>query len=86
MSVTRGTGGFSISPHLQFHAVVSDNSPAFRLFSSCLAEEILTTDISNYAEMTLKELHHLFREGKASPTDVLANGETLLHVGPLHRC
>jgi hypothetical protein len=83
MSVTRGTGGFPISPHLQFRAVVSVKSPAFSLFSSCLAEEILTTDIPDHIEMMLKELHNLFRDGKAAPTDVLANGETLLHVGSL---
>jgi hypothetical protein len=83
MSVTRGAGGFAISPWLQFRAVVSRDSPAFALLDYWSPKIIAENDIIKCAEQILKQLYQLFQEGKASPTDILPHGTTLLHVSTI---
>lgn len=34
LNITKGAGGFSISPHLEFHAIVPISSPVFSLLSN----------------------------------------------------
>jgi hypothetical protein len=80
ISITRGAGGFAISPWLQFRAVVSEDSPAFSLLSQESACRTPWKDIEKCADMILKQMYQLFQDGKASPTDVLSDGRTLLHV------
>jgi hypothetical protein len=82
ISITRGAGGFAISPWLQFRAVVSEDSPAFALLDPESAFRPLGKDIETCADLILKQMYKLFQEGKASPTDVLTDGRTLLHVSP----
>ena len=86
LSVVTGAGGLSISPRLSFRNIVPRDSPAFKLLRGL---EILSYNekkplshivISSYLDSTLKQLHKLFGEGKASPTDVTSKGSTLLHV------
>jgi hypothetical protein len=80
LSLTRGAGGFAISPWLQLRAVVAKDSPAFALLSYESELRKAKNDISGRVKCILKQLHQLFQEGKASPTDVLPDGSTLLHV------
>jgi hypothetical protein len=80
ISITRGAGGFAISPWLQFRAVVSKDSPAFALLSHESAFRTPGKDVEKCADVILNQMYRLFEEGKALPTDVLSNGETLLHV------
>ena len=87
ISITTGAGGYTINPCLKLHAIVPKNSPAFRLldFDHC-KECFLTTraprskEISEYFENALRQLYELFKDGRASPTDVDESGQTLLHV------
>lgn len=79
ISITRGAGGSSISHNLTFRATVSDTSPAFALFSVDAINMAQSQKI-NYFTWATKELYHLFREQKASPSDVNSRGRTLLHV------
>jgi hypothetical protein len=83
ISITRGAGGFAISPWLQFRAVVSEDSPAFALLSWESAYRAPEEDIERYVDVILNQMYQLFQEGKALPTDILTNGRTLLHVRPL---
>jgi hypothetical protein len=80
ISITRGAGGFAISPWLEFRAVVSEDSPAFDLFSYNTLLRKTKIDITGGAECILRQLHQLFQEGRASPRDILPDGSTLLHV------
>lgn len=82
ISITRGAGGFAISPQLQFRAVVSNDSPAFALLSYESAFRTPMKDVDKRADLILKQMYQLFQDGKASPTDVLSDGRTLLHVSP----
>lgn len=79
LEITRGAGGFAISPILQFRTIVSERSPAFSLLLDARGKHwpqechINTQDIS-------RQLFKLFQDGKASPLDTLPDGDTLLHV------
>ncbi|KAL3458404.1 hypothetical protein BJX64DRAFT_266727 [Aspergillus heterothallicus] len=79
LSVTKGAGGLSISPTLQFRAVVPDNSPAFKLLSNASPKFWLPQDM-RLIRKTHHDLFQLFEKGLASPSDTLQNGDTLLHV------
>ena len=86
ISITRGAGGFSISPGLRFAHVVPANNPAFELlhrlrdmyFSPGQTNSIGELELS--LETGVQDLTRLFRDGKASPYDVDLQGSTLLHV------
>ncbi|KAL3470051.1 hypothetical protein BJX99DRAFT_240167 [Aspergillus californicus] len=90
LTMTKGAGGFSISPNLQFRAVVPEDSPAFSLLQSVFRSYIF--DISpmigkSEIRRTHQELFELFHTGLASPTDTLENGDTILHaVTTWQRC
>lgn len=79
ISISRGAGGSSISPNLTFRATVSDASPAFSLLSFDEMIKVSTQNI-DYLKWATQKLYCLFREQKASPSDVNTRGETLLHV------
>jgi hypothetical protein len=86
LSVATGAGGLSISPRLSFRNIVPRDSPAFKLLRGL--EKLSYNEkkpqshivVSSYLGSTLKQLHELFSEGKASLTDVTSNGSTLLHI------
>lgn len=83
ISITRGAGGLSISPNLSFCATVSKDSPAFALFNDEKFYAIAKTKDYSHFKVITHRLSTLFREQKASPSDVLASGDTLLHVSRL---
>ena len=85
MSITRGAGGFSVSPGLRRANVVPANNPAFELLDR-FVDRLRTAPTMNISEMELsletgiQHLERLFCDGKASPYDVDLQGNTLLHV------
>ena len=82
IAITRGAGGFSISPGLQCARVVPASNPAFELVDR-ISNRIRETDIGGLQlalEAGIQDLARLYRDGKASPYDVDLEGDTLLHV------
>jgi hypothetical protein len=78
MTVTRGGGALAISPMLQFHSVVPNDSPAFKLLLG------LNGSYSHSKlEYTQQSILEMFHTRKAAPSDRLADGTTLLHVRSL---
>jgi hypothetical protein len=78
--MTHGAGGFSISPKLHFRAVVPKDSPAFKLVGKYGRHHRYLHMEKGEIRRTHQALFELFRAGRASPTDTLENGDTLLHV------
>lgn len=79
LQITAGAGGLAISPKLEFRPVVPEDSPAFTLLRGVEAS-FKSGFNRSVIQDTNKRLFELFREGKASPSDTLPNGETILHV------
>ncbi|KAL4738832.1 hypothetical protein BDV11DRAFT_215708 [Aspergillus similis] len=79
LQITVGTGGFAISPKLAFRPVVPEDSPAFTLLLD--VEASFRSGVNRSAiRDTSRRLFELFREGKSSPSDTLADGRTILHI------
>lgn len=78
-SSTRGAGGFSISPRLEFRAIVPTNSEIFLALSRA-EKNLKSQDASAIIKDTQKALFEIIRGGKASISDALGNGDTILHV------
>lgn len=90
VTFTTGEGGYSISPQLNFRALVPDDSPAFKLLAKenliNIMNGSLPESLIEYFENTLQLLYQLFENKKASPTDINASGETLLSVNARYSC
>lgn len=84
ITITRGAGGFSISPVMQCLRVVPHDSPAFKLvdWSSALKRGLVksTTEFDNILLDNFSKIVLLFEAGKASAHDVDPHRESLLHV------
>lgn len=85
LSTTRRGGLPELTSNLIFRAIVSPDSPAFRLVRSGYLypldrTEKMATTLDHAGCILRRELETLFRTGKAHPKDVLPNGKTLLHV------
>lgn len=86
--MTRGAGGFSIGPALMFNYVVSSKTGPFLLFSTPLHDnadyrDVTPADIRRALEVRKRKLVQLFHQGKASPSDVDENGNSVMHVSVL---
>lgn len=79
LTITRGTGCFSITPYLNLRMVVPVNSPAFKLLMDT-QEELRSRTAGFIIETTHTKLLQLLQEGKASCSDTLPNGNTVLHM------
>ncbi|KAL4960356.1 uncharacterized protein BDV14DRAFT_182803 [Aspergillus stella-maris] len=77
LTVARGAGALSISPAMQFHCVVGDNSPAFALLKK--AGDAGYFDLPQKMEDLQQSLLQMYRRRVVAPTDRLADGSTLLH-------
>lgn len=84
LQITIGTGGFSISPKLEFRPVVPEDSLAFILLRS-VGSRLKQGSNTYVIRDANRRLFELFREGEASPSDTLADGTTILHVSN-NRC
>ena len=82
ISITRGAGGYSISPVLRGARVVSRDNPAFELVITVSQKiwKINKIDLEALLDTSIHELVCLFHYGEASPYDVDLEGNTLLHV------
>ncbi|KAL5003015.1 hypothetical protein BDV10DRAFT_180710 [Aspergillus recurvatus] len=79
LSILTGGNVLSVCPSLSFHAIVSEDSPAFQLVRSLPPGNSTPRQISwHYSAMTRK-LQRMFDSPYASPFDRLQNGRTLLH-------
>jgi hypothetical protein len=76
---TVGAGGFSISPKLEFRAIVPKNCEIFSALYDA-EHSLMSQDVSTVIQNTQKALFEAFREGKASKSDALQSGNTILHV------
>ncbi|RYP90381.1 hypothetical protein DL770_003528 [Monosporascus sp. CRB-9-2] len=84
-SMTFGAGGFSIAPVFTYYATVDDQTaPAFRLLhivkDAAISLECRgSTLLAEFVETVLNKILKLFRERKATPTDVDSRNRTILH-------
>lgn len=80
ISISRRANGLSITPTLNFHAIVPDDSPAFKLVRSLQWPDATPEEAARHFNEVLQELQRLFDQGRATPFDRTADGKTLLHV------
>ncbi|KAL4793072.1 hypothetical protein BDV19DRAFT_391513 [Aspergillus venezuelensis] len=73
VALVQEKAAFSIQPILNLRRVVDIDSPSFEIIRSTISKNGM-----NYAEALLR-LRSLFDEGKASPSDTLPDGRTLVH-------
>ena len=82
ISISRGAGGFSISPKIHCLRVVEYDCEAFRLVR--MYDDIPSIsnikDWEGFLDRIIQEIDRLFQEGQAFPYDVDLEGNTLLHV------
>lgn len=86
VSLTRGAGGFSISPNLTLKSMIRDNSPAFDLFPEShgftfASQRGLSGAFAAHTDRCLQQLKEIYSGGEASPYDIDYNGRTVLQVG-----
>lgn len=79
MKVTRGAGGFSISPTLTLQGFVRNDSPIFELFTGSAIREH-EGSFGEYLDYASTRMLQLFSDGCGSPYDVDWAGRTVLHV------
>lgn len=86
VEITSHNGFLKITPSLTFRSIVS-NSPAIILikeesqsWARAKKSGKSKEGVSRVLKKTYRKLLQLFREGKASPTDVDVKGNTALHV------
>lgn len=82
MSMTTGAGGLSISPQLNFRAIVSSDSPAFKLVNR-IRNYSLELYQSGGIDFIWQKLYQLFCQGKAAPSDVTPDGKLSYMYGLL---
>ncbi|KAF5694538.1 hypothetical protein FDENT_1150 [Fusarium denticulatum] len=85
LRTTTGAGGFSISPSINYFAMVDEvASPAFRVINLLVESRLgARWAMESYPgllfESITRKLQVIFRSGKARPTDVNSKGYSLLH-------
>ncbi|KAF5557244.1 hypothetical protein FNAPI_5456 [Fusarium napiforme] len=85
LRTTTGAGGFSISPSINYFAMVDEgNSPAFRAISLLVESRLgARWAMESYPgllfESITRKLRSIFRSGRARPTDINSKGYSLLH-------
>ena len=89
LSMTRGYGGFSISPVLSFNIVVPSDTGPFKILGFCFNNGTFSAaDMRATFEFKIRELVQLYQDRKASPGDIDENGNTIMHVSLpwIHTC
>ncbi|TVY79578.1 hypothetical protein Focb16_v009507 [Fusarium oxysporum f. sp. cubense] len=85
LRTTIGAGGFSISPSINYFAMVDEgDSPAFRVINLLLENRLGSRwAMESYPgllfESLTRKLQAIFRSGRARPTDINSRGYSLLH-------
>lgn len=80
MSMTRGSGGFSLSPALTFNYVVRSDTGPFKVLNMSFKYGMSAADVRTVFDFKRQELIRLYQEGKASRGDVDEDGNTVMHV------
>jgi hypothetical protein len=80
LTVTKSAGGCSITPNLQFRAIVPNTSPAFTLIWETGRHLKQGENHRSLIRDTRIALFELFYTGKASLSDTLEDGSTIMHV------
>jgi hypothetical protein len=79
-----GAGGFAINPSLMYFGVVDiHTAPAFQvlnLLEKCPAHVLQKGDHELCLKVVLRKLQEVFSTGRARPTDIDQNGQSLLHI------
>lgn len=79
LNYNRALGTYSISTTLHFKATVPNDHPAFeKMHHLFFVRETRSPEIP--IEETLQSILKMFQDGRASPTDISSDGNTLLHV------
>lgn len=84
-SMSSGAGGFSIAPSFTYYATVDERTaPAFRLLDllrrHLVSLETKEAHFQGIAQAVFGKIFMLYRERRASYTDVNFNNRTILHV------
>lgn len=80
ISISRGSGGISISPTLAFIPTVPCNAPAFKVYDVYRPYDYSASALQEAFTFRKQELLRLYSEGKAAPWDVDEKGNNVLHV------
>ena len=81
MSMTRGSGGFSLSPALTFSYIVRSDTGPFKFFDKTLPiRQVSAADACAKFDFQRQELVRLYQQGNSSPSDVDEYGNNVLHV------
>ncbi|KAJ0413081.1 hypothetical protein BJY00DRAFT_320136 [Aspergillus carlsbadensis] len=80
LTVTKSAGGCSISPNLQFRAIVPDDSPAFSLLTRTMRRLQLGKNSPFIIRETRTALFELFYAGEACLSDTLGDGNTIMNA------
>jgi hypothetical protein len=80
LTVTKSAGVCSITPNLQFRATVPNTSPAFSLIRATGRRLGRGENHHSLIRDTRIALFELFYTGKASLSDTLEDGSTIMHV------
>jgi hypothetical protein len=85
-SVKSGAGGFSISPMFTYYATIDEfNAPAFQVVR-IMSQFLSSNQFKSFKKLSVRRLldgglikiGKMFREGKASPSDVNSQNQTLM--------
>jgi hypothetical protein len=86
MTIKRGAGGSSLGSSITIRGSVHCDSPAFQLFEKDSWSGLMTSEnYRNRMEYVVGCLGMLFTEGKALPTSIDEDGDSLMHVSPIVR-
>lgn len=77
MSMTRGCGGFSISPILAYNPTVSSDVAVFRILDISFKDRTSVADVQAMFALKKQELLRLYIEGKASLRGMDEEGNTV---------
>ena len=79
--MTRGNGGFSLSPGIAYNYVVCSGTGPFKLMNTSFGfDAVSAAEVRATLHSQRQELIRLYKEGKASPGDVDEDGNTVMHV------
>lgn len=79
-NISRGAGGFNLSPFLSLRRLVRRESPVFDLFKLWKIPPHSIKELGEYFELASTQMLRHFCDGTASPYDVDVSGCNVLYV------
>lgn len=80
-NISRGAGGFAVSPKLGLRRLLRKGSPVFDLFDVPAFWRLPIDQPAKCLDRASAQMLRHFRDGTASPYDVNEHGRNILHVG-----